>query len=131
MQASGLESYKNVAYFEWDHDKHGGLIGDTPVGGDALPAGAVITGGMVYVKKGLAGSGAFMAVRALGVSDILAATEVANLTENALLAIAPVPQTAGTWIRLTANLTALVFTPSVAAITAGKIVVALEYFIPA
>lgn len=131
MQASGLESYKNVAYFEWDFEKHGGLIGDIPVGGEALPAGAVITDGMVYVKKGLAGSGAFMAVRAIGAGDILAATEVANLTENALRAVVPVPQTAATWVRLPANLTALVFTPSVAAITAGKIVVALEYFIPA
>lgn len=129
MQAAGLETYKSVAYFEWQHAKHGGLIGDISVGGDALPAGAIITGGLIHTKEALAGSGALMAIRALSGGDILAATEITQLTENALLAPVPVPDNAGTWIRLPSNLTALIFTPSVAAVTAGRIVVGLEYFV--
>ena len=129
MQAAGLETYKSIAYFEWDQAKHGGLIGDIIVGGDALPAGAIITSGLIHAKNALVGSGAFMAIRALSTGDILPATEINQLTENALLAPVPVPDNAGTWIRLPSNLTGLIFTPSVTAITAGRIVVGLEYFV--
>lgn len=129
MQASGLESYKNVAYFEYDFGKHGGAVGDISVGGDALPAGAIITGGLVHVKTAFVGATATMAVKALSSEDILAATAVASLTLNALFAVVPVPQTSNTWIRLTSNLTALTFTVATAAFTAGKAVAALEYLI--
>ena len=130
MQKSGLEPKKNVAYFEYDFSKHGGAVGDISVGGDAIPAGAIITGGAVHVKTAITSGGAStVAITALSAGDILAATAKASLSLNALLATVPVPQTANTWLRLASNLTALTFTPAVAALTAGKIVVALEYFI--
>lgn len=132
MQESGLSSAKKVAYFEYDFAKHGGAVGDITVEGDVVPADAVITGGGIHVKAAVtSGGAATMAIKALSAADILAATAKASLSLNALIETVPVPQTGSTWIRTTSALTALTFSPAVAALTAGKVVVALEYFVTA
>ena len=130
MRASGLENYKNVAYFEYNFAKHGGAISSISVQGASIPAGSVIVGGMIHVKTAGVGVNGTMAIgtAAGSTTNILGATAVASLTLNALLATVPVPQTANTWIRLTSNLTALLFTIATTAFTAGRVLVALDYY---
>ena len=59
--------------------------------------------------------------------DVLADTAKASFTLNALLDVVPV-RTAATSIRVTTNGKKLVMTVGTAALTAGRLVVALEYF---
>lgn len=129
MQATGLEPKKDVAYFEYDFSKHGGAVGDITVEGDALPAGALIDIGKVHVKTACtSGGSATVVITALSSGDIMASTAVASLSANALLDTEP-DGTAANMIRTTSNLTSLTFTIGTAALTAGKIAVALEYYI--
>lgn len=131
MQASGLFSHKNVAYFEYDFAKHGGAVGEITVPGDVIPEGAIIKEGLVHVKAAVtSGGSATLQIKALTTDDILASTAEAGLTLNALLATVPVGLAASS-IRVTSDIIALVFTVGTAALTAGKIVVALEYIVTA
>jgi len=128
MQPSGLISYKGVALFEYSFAIHGGAVGAIAVSGDAIPIGAVITGGLVDVPVAvLGGAGATLAISAVGAGDIVVAAAIAGFGLNTLMAVVPVPQTANTWIRLAATLTAITFTPAVNPLTAGRVRVALEY----
>ena len=132
MQEHGLESSKSVAYFEFDFATHGGAVSAITVAGSRpIPSGAVITSGVIHVKTAAtSGGSATVAIHALSSEDILAATAVASLSLNALLDVVPDGAIAN-MIRATSNITALTFTVATAALTAGKIVVALEYFVTA
>ncbi len=130
MRASGLESYKGVAYFEYNFAKHGGAVGAIAVQGDSIPVGALIPGGAIHCKAACtSGGSATVAIHAASAGDILTAPAIASLGLNALVATVPVPQTANTWIRVATAITAVNFTVAVAALTAGRIVVALDYYI--
>ena len=127
MKATGLENSKSVAYFEYDFSKHGGAVGDIAVTGDVIPKGAIITGGMAHVKVACASGGsATVAAKAINTADVMAAQALANLTLNARRDVVP-NNTAANSILLTSNLTALTFTIGTAALTAGKIVIALDW----
>ena len=130
MQENGLETRKGVAVFEYDFAKHGGAVGDITVDPKLLPKDAIITSGVLHVKTACtSGGAATVAIKAVGTDDVLAAAAVATLTLNALLDVVPVG-TAATMIRCTAA-TQLTFTIATAALTAGKIAVALEYVVTA
>ena len=126
MQTSGVENNKRVSYFQYDFAKHGGAVSAITVTGDGIPSGAVITDGMIHVNTACVGSGASVAIMAVGANDILSALAITSLTLNDLVSCVP-KSTQATWIRLTAALNSLTFTISAAALTAGKITVALEW----
>ncbi len=127
MQRQGLEPAKRVAYFEYDFAKDGGAVGDIALRGDRLPNDAVITSGMIHVNTAVTSGGlATVALSVLAAEDVLAATAKASLTLNALLDTVPVG-TAATAIRTTSAGLGVTMSIAVAALTAGKITVALEY----
>ncbi len=131
MKGSGLSSNKKVAYYRYNFAKHDGAVGAISVPGDPIPAGAIICGGRIHVTEALtSGGSATIAIEALSTADLKAATAVATYALNAILATIPV-NTAASDIRVTANITALVFTVAVAALLTGKAVVALDYIVTA
>ena len=131
MRSTGLATRKGVAYFEFDFAKHGGAIAAITVEGDEIPKGAIITSGIHHITAAVTSDGnATVAVMALGAGDLLTATAKSSLTLNAL--IDTVPDGAATnMIRVTSNITSLTYTVAVAALTAGKIVTAVEYVVTA
>lgn len=129
MMNAGLEPKLNVAYFKYDFAKHGGVVGDIVVDGYGIPSGSIIKSGIIHVVTAVTSGGlSTVAIKALTSADILASTAKASLTANALLDTVP-DNTAANAILTSANLTALTFTVGTAALTAGKIVVALEYVV--
>jgi hypothetical protein len=127
MLRSGNAPTKKVAKFVYDYAKHGGAIGDVSVQGNGIPADAIIIDGLVDVETGLVGSGAIVAVKAKSADDVLAATAITSLALNDLLDTVP-DGSAANAIRLTSAINELTLTISDAALTAGKISVALEYY---
>jgi hypothetical protein len=128
MERQGIEPVKRVAYFEYDFAKDGGAIGTVALRGDRFPSGAVITDGKIHVVTAVTSDGAV--TMTLGVEtavDVLASTLKGAMTLNTILDVVPV-RTAATSIRTTTNGAGVTLTIGVAAITAGKFVVALEYF---
>ena len=127
MERKGLAPGKQVAYFEYDFDKDGGAIGTVALRGNKLPSGAIITSGMIHVITAVT-SGAAVTVElgVEGTDDVLASTLKAALTIGALLDVVPA-MTAATAILTTTAGAGVTMTIGVAAITAGKVVVALEY----
>jgi hypothetical protein len=116
MKRQGLDPTKKVAYFEYDFGMDGGAVGTIALRGDRLPDDAVITsGGAPTVTLGVETA-----------VDVLASTLKAALSLNALLDTVPAG-TAATAIRTTAAGKGITMTIGVAAITAGKFIVALEY----
>lgn len=126
MQNSGLAPCKRVSIAQYDFATDGGAIGAITVPCHGIPAGAIITSGMVYVDTAPVGVGASVAIHVLTAEDLLAATAITSLTLAAMLDIVPVG-TAATAILATANITQVTFTISAAALTAGKITVQLEF----
>lgn len=126
MGTQGLENAKKVAYAEYDFAKEGGAIGDITLRGANIPNGAIVTSGVIHVLTALtSGGSATIAIRVNGTADMRAATAVATYSLNALLDTVP-DGAATNMVRLTANRD-IVATVAVAALTAGKMVVALEY----
>lgn len=128
MERRGLEASKRVAYYEYDFAVEGGAVGDITLRGPGLPAGAIITDGKIHVITAVtSGGAATAALKIESAEDVLAATAKATLAINAILDVVPV-RTAATSIRVTANGKKPVMTVATAALTAGKMIVALEYF---
>ena len=127
MERRGLEPVKRVAYFEYDFARDGGAVGDIALRGDTIPAGAIVRNGVVHVITAVtSGGAATVALKLQTAGDVLAATAKASLSLAAVLDVVPV-DTAATSI-LTTSALQVVATVATAALTAGKIVVALEYF---
>lgn len=127
MERRGIEPVKRVAYFEYDFSRDGGVIGDIPLRGDSFPEGAVITGGMVHVKAALTGgASATISLKVESAADVMAPATMAGLVTNALLDVKP-DGAAANAIRTTENGRQVVATIATAALTAGKLAVALEY----
>lgn len=128
MDRRGLEAAKRVAYYEYDFAIDGGAVGDITLRGPGLPAGAIVTDGKIHVHNAITSGGAATAAMKIeSADDVLAATAKATLALNALLDVVPV-RTAATAIRVTSNGKKVVMTVGTAALTAGKLVLALEYF---
>ena len=128
MQRQGLEPVERVAYFEYDYARDGGAVGDIALRGDRLPNDAVIHHGIIHVNTALtSGGSATIANKILSAGDVQAATAVASFSANALLNTVPVG-TAATSIRTTSGGLGVTMTVAVAALTAGKFTLALEYF---
>lgn len=127
MKRQGLDPSKKVAYFEYDFALDGGAVGTIALRGDRLPNDAVVTSGMIHVNTAVTSGGA--PTTTLGVEtavDVLASTLKAALALNALLDTVPAG-TAATAIRTTTAGKGITMTIGVAALTAGKFTVALEY----
>ena len=129
MGTQGLENAKKVAYFEYDFSKDGGAVGDITLRGSALPIGAIVNMGLIHVQTAVtSGGSATLALKLINAEDVVAATAKASLTLNALLDTVP-DGTAATSVRIVTAGTKLVATVAVAALTAGKLIVPLEYYI--
>lgn len=126
MLKSGLNPTKQVAKFIYDFSKYGGAQGNIVVQGHGIPAGALITGGLIDVEYNLAGAGASVAFKAQNAGDVLAATAITGMSMNALLDTVP-NNTAEQAIRLSGAINCLIFSISGADLTSGRIAVALEY----
>ena len=128
MQRQGLEPTKRVAYFEYDFSRDGGAVGDITLRGDKLPNDAVVNIGAIHVNTALtSGGSATIALKILSANDVKGATAVATWSANAILDTVPVG-TAATSIRTTSSGLGVTMTVAVAALTAGKFTLALEYF---
>jgi len=131
MRNTGLATRKGVAYFEYDFSVNGGAVEAITVEGDEIPKGAIITSGVHHVTAAVtSGASATVAVHALSANDLLAATGKSSLALNDLLDLVP-DGAATNMIRVTSNITSLTYTVAVAALTAGKIVTAVEYVVTA
>jgi hypothetical protein len=127
MQTIGLEPKKGVAVFEYDFAKHGGAVGDIEIDPKLLPRDAVVTSGVIHVKKAVtSGGAATVAFRLNSAGDILAATAISGMTLNALIDVVP-DGSAANMVRTTQP-TKLTMTIGTAPLTGGKAAIALEYF---
>ena len=131
--SSGLENKKRTAYFTYDFAKHGGAVGAIDVAGDGIPSGAIIADGIIHVRTAIVTASVAsttLALRAIGANDIYSAATTVPFAANAMLATVPVG-TAATCVRVTSNISKLIFTVGAEPITAGKFTVALDYWITA
>lgn len=129
MTLNALEPKKQVAYFTYDFSKHGGAVSAISVTGNGLPAGAIITSGLVHVETAVTSAGsATVSVGIATAADMLAATAKASLTLDALVDVIP-DGAATNMVRLTAADNTAIFTVATAALTAGKIHLIVEYYV--
>lgn len=107
----------------YDFDVHGGAVGDIPLDFE-LPANAVIVNGFVDEVEDLTSDGsATIAIKAESAADLKAATAIASYTGR--VALIPVG-TAATSVKTT-EARVLTLTVAVAALTAGKMNIFLDY----
>lgn len=109
----------------YDFAVDGGATGTITLRGDnAIPSGAVITGGFIDIETSCASATGTMAFQAEGAADILAATAQAGLTAGRKSVIPA--GTGATTVKTTAerNLKIVIAT---AAFTAGKFTITLFY----
>ena len=57
MTTQGLDSYKQLAYAEYDFAKDGGAVGDHTLRGTPLPVGAVVLGAYIDVETAVTSGG--------------------------------------------------------------------------
>lgn len=127
MKRQGLEPAKRVAYFEYDFALDGGAIGTIALRGNRLPLGAVVTSGMIHVNTAVTSGGACTTTLGINTAvDVLASTLKGAQTLDAILDVVPVGTAATAILAATGGL-GVTMTIGVAAITAGKFTVALEY----
>jgi hypothetical protein len=129
MSVHGLESKKGVCYSEYDFAKDGGAISAIALRGNVLPAGAVVTGGIVDVETAITSAGlATLALHLSAAGDILSACDKGNFPADGQLLLGmwgPMVKPVGPFTTAkTPTLTIAAFT-----VTAGKFTVALEYMI--
>lgn len=113
----------------------GGVVGAiTPATNFTLPVNAVITNVAINSTTALtSGGSATIAVgftAGAAANSLKAATAVASYSANAFVQGVPVPQTASTWLKLTAAGQASI-TVAVAALTAGVLEIDVWYYVPA
>lgn len=127
MERKGLAPGKQVAYFEYDFAVDGGAIGEIELRGNRIPAGAIITSGMIHIITAVTSVGAVeMTLGVEDLVDVMATTLKAAMTIGAILDVVPVG-TAATAILTTTAGAGVTLDIAEAAATAGKFVVALEY----
>ena len=126
---SALENRKYVLQVEYDFAKDGGAVGDITLRGGGLPAGAVITSGVIDIQTALTSGGAGQVALMVESAEDIAADAV--LTSWAAGLKDTVPDGAAANMVKTTAAANVVMSVTVAALTAGKMVVCLEYFITA
>lgn len=120
---------KRVAKGVYDFSVSGGAVGTFNLlpETDLIPANAIVTRALIdVVTAPTSGGSATVAVKVKNANDIKTATAIASYTVGLMDGV-PV-DTAATSIKLTAA-SNIVMTVATAALTAGKIVVFLEYVI--
>ncbi|MCP4747984.1 MAG: hypothetical protein GY874_17880 [Desulfobacteraceae bacterium] len=128
MQSTGLTPHKRLAFFEFNAQRHGTGQGQISVKGDPIPAGSVITGGFAAVKTGFAPTEAATLAAKVQDTDILPATAATELAAGALINLV-FDGSAETMIGLTSPLLTLEFNITGADLTAGHILIILEYVV--
>ena len=124
LQAPSHEQARHLVVASYDFAKHGGAIGDIVLDTSALPDNAIITQAWIdVVTAPTSGGSATMALTVQSAGDIKAALAVASWT--GIVACVPVG-TAASAIKLTAE-RKVTMAIAVAALTAGKIKVFVEY----
>jgi hypothetical protein len=124
----GLDEKKRVGYACYDFAKDGGAIAPITISDKIFPAGAIISEGMIFSQTAMVSGGATTVdIGVEGAQDVVNDGAKASFAANAMVDVIPAG-TAATAIRCTAD-RAVVVTPAVAAITAGKFLVALEYYV--
>lgn len=120
-----------LAYARYDFSVDGGAVGEIiPATNTIIPANAIITGCVINSTTAVTSGGA--ATVGIGThagssaTSLLAQTGKASFTLDALIAGVPVPQTAATWVKMSAA-GAINVTPAVAALTAGVIEIFVDY----
>jgi len=122
-----VDNKKSVLQVEYDFAKDGGAVGTVALRGGGLPAGAVVTSGMIDGQTSLTSDGsAQVALHVTAADDVFADAVIAGLAAG-LVDVVPVG-TAATAIKTTA-IGGVTMTITVAALTAGKMVICLEYYI--
>jgi len=129
MGTGRLENEVQVSYHEYDFARDGGVVGNIALRGNYIPKGAIIMDGLIDVETAItSGGSATCALQLEAANDILAATGKASFTLDAKLDVVPVG-TAATSVRTT-DKKKVVMVVAAAALTAGKITVALRYIMP-
>lgn len=129
MTPSGLENPKKVAYCEYDFTLDGGAVGDITLRGNVLPAGVLITGGWIDVITALtSGGSATAALKSVAAGDLLPATGKATFEAGARIGLGPLVN-GGLLVGPTTTYTPIKLTVAAAALTAGKLQVAVEYIV--
>lgn len=129
MGTNGLENAKKVAYAEYDFTKDGGAVGDIALRGSVLPAGALVTNGFVEVETAVASAGAAtLALKLVSAADLMAAMGKANFEASAQFQVG-LAGAIGKAVGPLAAYKTPTLTVGAAALTAGKLTVALEYII--
>lgn len=130
-----LHKTKNSVKCTYDFTVQGGAIGSINLLDEdgvavTIPSGAIITRTLIYVPVACtSGGSATIAVKSKSAADLKAATAYTSFTLAALLDGVPA-NTAATSIVMTAD-TIPAITIAVAALTAGKINVFIEYVLTA
>lgn len=113
------------AKIEYDFSEHGGVVGDNALP-FVLPAGAIVYAGMIdVITAPTSGGSATVALKLEGAGDILAATAIGSLT--GLVDVVP-DGTAGNAVKTTVE-RQLQLTVATAALTAGKMIIHLDYYL--
>lgn len=106
-----------------------GLI--TPASNATIPINAVIYNCSINSTTAVTGTSATVAVgtsAGSAANSLKAATAITSFTTNAFLQGIPVPQTASTWVKMTAA-GSITITSATAALTAGIIEIFVFYFV--
>lgn len=124
-----------MAHATYNFAVDGGVIGAiTPATNFTLPKNAVVTNVAINSTTALTSGGsatiALGFTSGAGAASLLAATAVASYSANAFLQGIPVPQTASTWLKLSAPGQAQI-TVATAALTAGVIELYVWYYVSA
>lgn len=127
---NGLNPSYEVGYWEYDFAKDGGAVGTIALRGTKLPVGALVLGpGLIKTETDLTGASATVALHITGAGDVLAATTATDMDAGELLD-SVCDGTAANAIAVATAAKGVTATIATAAITAGKFVVMLPYFVP-
>jgi VCBS repeat-containing protein len=125
----GLENKLQVGYWEYDFDKDGGAVGTIALRGTKLPVGAIVHNGLIITEADLTGASAEVALHITGAADVLVAVVGTTMDVGELIDAVCVG-TAATAIQVATVAKGVTATITVQAVTAGKFVVMLQYFVP-
>lgn len=121
----GIANKLNHQEYVYDFAVQGGAIGSLNLVGNKLPVGAVVQSASIVVETAFTSGGS--ATVSLGdlasATKYMAATAVASLTDQSLQTVTGVPNQVSV-----ANEAQVTLAIAVAALTAGKLRVSLEYY---
>jgi hypothetical protein len=116
-----------LAVFEYDFAVDGGVASAIVIGAGRLPAGAIISDGIILIVTAIVGTTSTLAIHVTGANDILTATAEASLTVG-LLVDTTCDGAATNMVEVGAAPAGCTFTIGTNDLTAGKVRVGLRYF---